>query len=351
MKRNRTAPPIAFSLILLSAGLLPAVDAYPEPFSFAVLADPHIDGNAEHEATFRAAVQWIVINQRFTGVELVFLVGDVAYGTSGGHSNLETAKAILDPLNEAGIPYVPLLGDNEVHSGYEDEFDFVFGEQYGYLSMILDNWQQTPTPISGMYLQNFSFDYKGCHFVCPDFVSRAPGDEAGELHDFPGGSWPWFVDDIASCAKPQQENIVILTHIGMFRTGYAEADQYLFSEVELTQITDFLGGYRDYVAANYAGHIHQNWSWPVPWEDPMYHVYVTDETWYDARFPELSDNDITVRWVYADTAGPTILYTQHLEDAPLIPQTVPLRRTTALLFLLLCGAAAIAIRRLRSRAA
>ena len=293
--------------------------AYGETFSFGIIADPHIDGNPDHLAKFNAAVDWMIENKESKDIELVFVVGDIAWGTTDGQSNLEIAKAKLDELNEAGIPYIPLIGDNEVQAGYEEEFNDVFGDQYTYLSSILNNWSKAPTPVNGMYLQNFSFDYKYCHFTCADFVSRAPGDEGGELHDFTGGSWPWFKNDIRYCSKPKKENINIMTHIGMFRTGIGSADQYLFSSSEMSKIKNFIYGYRKYVDSNYAGHIHQNWTQDVWifrgwWFYHLYTARVTDETWYDTRWPESNDQELTVRWVTVDNGGSKITYTQHIED-------------------------------------
>ena len=323
--------------ILLITGMLIVSRGYCETFSFAVVADPHIDEHADHKPKLEAAVSWIINNKDFKDIELVFVVGDIAWGFSNGYSNLEIAKQILDNLNARGIPYIPVIGDNEVHAGCEEEFDYVFGEQYQYLSEILGNWQKAPTPVDGKYLQSFSFDHKDCHFVCADFISREPGDEAGELHDFTGGTWPWVVNDIENCSKPKQENIVIMTHIGMFRTGVPEADQYLFSETQMETITDFLYSYREYVDSNYAGHIHQNWYWPVSSSsEPIYHVWVTDDTWYDTRWPEADDEEITVRWVRVNNGGSTIYYSQHIEAAPATPQPLAVANSRAML-LLLCS--------------
>ena len=70
--------------------------------------------------------------------------GDIAWGGPRNDRNLNKAKAILDNLNNAGIPYIPLIGDNEVQTGCEKEFDEVFGRQGRYLSNKLMNWQKKP---------------------------------------------------------------------------------------------------------------------------------------------------------------------------------------------------------------
>ena len=219
-------------------------------------------------------------------------------------------------MNNAGISYIPLIGDNEVQTGCQKEFSDVFKEQYQYLSEVLENWQKAPFLIDGKYLQNFSFDYKDCHFICADFASRKAGNEKGELHDFTGGTWPWFKNDIENCSKSKKENIVIMTHIGMFRTGFQVADQFLFSKSKMKKIKKFLYPYREYIDSNYAGHIHQNWHAVVfsDWFTTLYHVRVTDETWYDTRWPASNDHELTVRWVHVNNSGSTILYDQHIED-------------------------------------
>lgn len=216
-------------------------------FSFAVIADPHIDGDPDHEAKFRTAVAAVI-----------------------------DTKGIR---NTAGIPYVPIIGDNEVQAGCEAEFDTVFSPQYTYLSTAagIENWQKASVPINSMYLQNFSFDYKQCHFTCADFASRIPGDEGGELHDFEGGTWRWFKSDIENAPTLKGENINVITHIGMLDL----VEKYLFSSSELNTIKGFIQPYKDNVDSNYAGHIHQNFTWNVPTLFPYYTVRVIDETWHD----------------------------------------------------------------------
>jgi hypothetical protein len=303
-------------LILSSVVIIASPPGHGETFSFAIIADPHLNGDADHKTKFETAVDWIIGNKNDKDIELLFLLGDIAWGGSRGDRNLQIANRTLDRLNNMGIPYIPIIGDNEVHAGCEKEFEDVFEAQYRYLSKILQHWQKASVPVNGRYLQNFSFDYKDCHFVCVDFISRRAGDEGGELHDYAGGSWPWFKNNIEHCPKPKKENILIMTHIGMFRTGFQFADRYLFSENEMSKIKHFLYDYRDYVDSNYAGHLHQNWYAPV-WSGlfvPLYHVRVTDETWYDTQWPENKDQELTVRWVQVSDSGSKISYHQNIEN-------------------------------------
>jgi len=203
-------------------------------FSFAVMADPHIYGKPDQKARFKTAVDWIIGNKQAEDIELVFIVGDIAWS-----GNVKLAKEMLDRLDNVGVSYVPIIGDNEVQCGSEREFARIFDSHYKKLSETLPGWKKAPTPVKGKYLQNFSFDYKGCHFICCDFNSRQHGNEGGELHDFAGGSWPWFKDDIRTCSKKKTESIVIFSHIGMFRTGFGTADEFLFSQDEMSKVKDF----------------------------------------------------------------------------------------------------------------
>lgn len=305
------------SLIIVSALAVIATSCvHGETFSFAVLSDPHLNGDVDRKAKFETAIDWIISNRINKDIELVFVLGDIAWGRSGENRNLKIAKEILDRLNHAGIPYIPIIGDNEVHTGCEKEFQDIFEKQLQYLLGTYQSWQKAPVPVKGQYLQNLSFDYKSCHFVCADFVSRKIDDEGGELHDYDGGSWRWFKNDVEHCAKPKKENIVIMTHVGMFRTGFQFADRYLYSESEMNKIKRFLYDYRDNVDSNYAGHIHQNW-YAVVWSGffvPLYHVRVTDETWYDTAWPENHDQKLTIRLVQVNDEGPQVSYQQNIQN-------------------------------------
>jgi hypothetical protein len=306
----------SFTLLLLSAFAAVISPVYAKTFSFAVIADPHISGNPDHRVKFETAINWILNNKQSKDIELVFVLGDIAWGGTKSNRNLAVAKKILDRLSNNGITYIPIIGDNEIQYGSEKEFEKVFRPHFNTLSGILDNWQKAPIPVAGMYLQNFSFDYKDCHFMCPDFISRKAGSDGGELHDFTGGSWPWFKNDVERCPKPKNENIVIMTHIGMFHTGFDFADKFVFSKDQMDKIKSFLNDYKDNVDSNYAGHLHMNWYVPV-WSklfDPLYHVRVTDETWSRKQWPEVEDPGLTFRWVQVDNSGTKISYKQNIEN-------------------------------------
>lgn len=294
-----------------------ACNGYGETFSFAIIADPHIDGHSDHKTKLIRAVDWIIRNKNKKDIELVFVVGDIAWGGTRTNRKLKITRDILEHLNHADIPYIPVIGDNEIQRGCEKEFVDTFDKQYQHLSKVLGHWRKAPTPMQGKYLQNFSFDYKGCHFISCDFNSRKPRDESGALHDFEGGSWPWFKNDIETCSKTLKENIVIITHIGIFRTGFGGADQYLFSQDQMNKVKSFLFAYRDYIDSNYVGHIHQNWH-AVVWSGlftTIYHVRTTDETWCCKQWPEAEDKEVTIRLVQVNNNGKKVIYTQHIYNA------------------------------------
>ena len=315
-KKRRLLPRHGIS-VFITLSVLAVAPLRGRTFSFAVIADPHIAGVPDHVTRLKTAIDWIVGNKDGKQIELVFVVGDIGWSGSGTRRNLKLAKEMLDRLDNMGIVCIPVIGDNEVQCGSEREFARLFDAHYRRLAKTLPNWKKAPTGVNGMYLHNFSFDYKGCHFVCCDFNSRKHKDEGGELHDFAGGSWPWFKNDIRTCSKEKKESIVIFSHIGMFRTGIGTADEFLFSKDEMKKIKDFLWNYRDYVDSNYAGHIHQNWHASV-WAGlftTIYHVRVTDDTWFCKQWPESNDRSVTVRLVEVDSGGRKVSYKQHIINA------------------------------------
>lgn len=289
------------------------------PFSFAVLADPHVDGNPAHREYLVRAVDRLIEERDAWGIELVFIVGDIAWGGTAELTNLADAKGILDQLQVAGMHYVPVLGDNEVQAGDDQEFHEVFSAQYQHLAGVLEGWQQMPTPVNGYYMQSFSFEHRGCHFVSADFISRDPGSEAAELHDFAGGSWPWFQADIETAAHGPAERVNVFTHHGMFLTGFSSVDRYLISTADMEQIVEFLCPYRDHVAATYGGHIHQNWIWEVSCSsgELIYEVWITDDGFDAVVPPEQDDDRITIRVVEVSKTADGFVYEQHLIVEPI----------------------------------
>ncbi|MEN6406588.1 MAG: hypothetical protein ABFC77_08965 [Thermoguttaceae bacterium] len=320
-----------FALSMVAAGVVVAgggMKAYGQ-FTYAIIADPHASTTA-HRDKLQTAINYIIATKDTRNTKFAFVTGDVTWGgtiTNGTTTTMNAAKRALINLNTAGIPYIPLIGDNEIHNtagttgvSYEAAFQKTFSSQYNYLansaSSGLTNWKKESTPVSGRYLENFSFNYGNCHFACADFASRIAGDESGNLNEdvtSGSGSWTWLKNDITTCAKPKNENINIITHIPMFTDtsllGFLYND-YLFSSSQMSTITTFMNTYKTNIAANYAGHIHQNYTKNV---NGIYTSYTTDETW-DSSYGlyDGADDDITVRFVTVTTGATSMSYSQDI---------------------------------------
>jgi hypothetical protein len=222
-------------------------------FAYSVIADPHVYGGRQSDNAIKLSdcVDWINANRDDKRIELVFIVGDIGWG-----SGMTTAKNILDSLT---IPYIPVIGDNEIQSGDETVFHTTYAPQYSYLATVLDNWKKAPAPVWNpeieeySYFQNFSFDYRDIHFAGLDWNARVIDvllGELADLHNFSGGTFPWFMDDITTCQKSFAENVIMLTHHPMHTFPAA------FSTEEDERIETFTQTYGNYVYANFAGHYH-----------------------------------------------------------------------------------------------
>ena len=169
-------------------------------FSFALIADPHITVEAEeNQEKLERIIKWINENYGENRIELAIVVGDIGWPGNGQ----ARAKSILDQLE---IPYIPLIGDNEIQFSSAEEFYNSFQSQYHFLNEIMENWNFNEPlardPITGeeCYFINFSFDYRGLHFLALDWATRIIGgweSEQAELWNFPGGSFDFFQRDIA----------------------------------------------------------------------------------------------------------------------------------------------------------
>ncbi len=257
-------------------------------FSFAVLADPHVTNDGEHLDRLLTAVDWLGEEAAERQIELVLVVGDVAWG-----DGMEVARSALDELP---VPYVPLIGDNEIQVGQEEEYDAVFGPRFDGLEPSFGGFERAATPVwnpqheQDSWFQNLTFEHKGVTFVGLDWAHRTTGSlvgESAELYDFEGGTWRHFVawlDDLPDDGPA--EDVVLASHHPMHFSPGA------FSSDELDRIMAVTGPLTDRVFANFAGHYHFDAFEYAP--DGSYEVIVTDATW---------DDEITVRVVevWSDT--------------------------------------------------
>jgi hypothetical protein len=238
----------------------------PSDFSIAVIADPHCTSSQEHWDRLDSAVNWINENKTAKKIELVVIVGDMAWGGN----NLSVIRGKLDGLT---APYLPVIGDNEVNAGDEVTFNTVFSSHFNDLATLFaGSWDKAPIPVQdprtdqGLYLQNYSFDYKGLHIICTDWGTRNPGpglgSEQAELYDFEGGTWPWFKQDMENSPTENQNNILVFSHHPMHVSPVyplIQADLGAFSVSDFKTITSFTLPFKDYFYANYAGHYHIPW--------------------------------------------------------------------------------------------
>lgn len=255
-------------------------------FTFAVIADPHAYGSADNLARLTDAVTWISDQTAAQDIQLVLVLGDVAW-----NDGIADARAALDTLP---VPYVPINGDNEVHSGEEQALHDGFATHFDHLATVLEDFHRAGVPVwhpeaeQDAWFLNTSFTHGGVHFVGLDWAARGVDgilSEAGHLHDFEGGTWPWFEDELGALGGAAEESVVLFTHIPM-HLGAFDLEQ-------MAQIAAVTAPMADRVAANLAGHVHVNAEIEV--EDGGYTVYVTDAVWDDentVRLVRVSGNGL-----------------------------------------------------------
>jgi len=288
--------PALLLLFLVSCGPAapPATSKPPETFSFVVIADPHIAGAAEHERRLSVAVDWVNESAPAEGVELVFVVGDIAWK----RENQLKAREILDRLT---VPYVPVLGDNEIETGSEADFHEVFAPALGRLSKSVLNWRRAPAHVapgdaSPIRLQNLSFDHRGLHCVVLDWKTRKGGEHA-DLHAEPGGTLSWLKEELKSCRDRPPNSVVLFTHLPMHMNYFYR----VFTKKEDAAVAEITRASDGILFANFAGHYHINWDQQRP--EWGYDLSVTDATW---------DDELTIRVVGVEGTPEGFTYANRL---------------------------------------
>lgn len=268
-------------------------------FRYVVIADPHVTVPAG-EALDRLdrAVAWVNAEREARDLRLVLIVGDIAWS-----DGLDAARASLDRLT---IPYVPLNGDNEVQLGWEEAYHTAFATQFDALAATFPDWTMAPAAVENpehgvtSWFHNVAFTYEGVRFVGLDWASRDIQyllGEFGELHDFEGGTFPFFEAQIAAAAGGAGENVVMFGHIPM-HLGAFDLD-------EMARIAAVTAPLADHVWADLAGHYHGSASERV--EEGGYDLHVTDATW---------DDDVELRIVEVRTDGARFAPTTALVVVP-----------------------------------
>ncbi len=262
-------------------------------FSFVVLADPHLYGTADHDARAVAAVDWINANADAYGLELVLLVGDIAWNTG-----TDTAPALFGELE---IPWVPVTGDNEIQSDDELALYEAFEPQWRALTDEIEGFSFPSMPVDNpeydqqSWFTNLVFEYLGVTFVGLDWCTRYVGGVYGEmadLHDFEGGTWHFLEQVLTGLDEPARESVVLYSHHPMHLSPGA------FDLDEMAAIEGLIEPYGDLVYASFAGHYHMDGEETL--ESELYDVYVTDAVW---------DDDNTLRLVHVSGNGKRFEYT------------------------------------------
>jgi hypothetical protein len=244
-------------------------------FTIAVVADCHLTTNPDKETRLAEAVAWLNAEASARDIELVAVVGDIGWGMG-----VQSAKDLLDMLS---IPYIPIIGDNEIHGGSEQTYDAVYAPHYAELATTLDDFERAPLPVidpvanAERHLQNFSFDYRGLHIVGLDFNDRETFDfegELAELQDFPGGTMPWLEQSASTYASRDDGSVILLSHIPMHIGA--------FDQAEMGALRDLFEPDKAKVYGNFAGHMHLSYETPVA---DIYDVYVTAATWVEEELP------------------------------------------------------------------
>lgn len=268
-------------------------------FTFAVVTDSHVTSEGENQARLAAAVAWIEQEAGPRGIELVLVTGDIAWG-----AGLDIARQTLDGLS---VPYVPLMGDNEVQAGDDAAFEATFGPVHESLAGVLDDWRKAEVPVwhpeagADVWLQNLSFTHRGVRFVGLDWCARGVSGIMGEIgayDDIEDGTPAFLAAELEAVAATQgAEGIVLASHIPM-HDGAFVVD-------EMEALVALLAPHGDLVHANYAGHVHVSYEWSLA--DDGYEIHVTDATW---------DDEVDLRLVKVEGNGSSFAYTQELIAVP-----------------------------------
>jgi len=263
-----------------------------EPFSFAVITDLHIGRGDYLEARLQHVVQWLTDNwceQWSNGqcvrrkFDFVVVLGDIS--NNDQPLQLKRAKEILDLLNDAGLFYVPVLGNHDIEqgllSGSASNFDMVFKEVIERLPEAQSNCGN-PAPDD---LQNFTFRYKGVTFIGLDFVSRHFPWANPVLHIGTGDCLQHALSQ-AGAADPAGPVIVLAHHPLLsgyecrteLRVPFAEIACPLmtfFDEQDLWDLRGMIDTYRpsEGTVTSFGGHIHgfrEQWGHRLPVFDANY---------------------------------------------------------------------------------
>ncbi|MFT5685275.1 MAG: hypothetical protein ACI8RZ_006225 [Myxococcota bacterium] len=272
---------IVLRMLLLLACTTPDIDSgspltesAPVPlFTIAAVADPHLFDDGEHATRTATLVDWINDNAGTRGIELVVISGDIAWG-----AGLDVAPGLLNALT---VPYVPVIGDNEIHNGVESDFAAMVAPMLDTLASQVEDWRAAPVPVDNpieggeSWLFNYSFTYRDVRFVALDWNARVHDTILGEmadLHDFDGGTLPFLVEELALHGDGPAGGMILASHHPMHLSPGA------FDLAEMEALSEVIAPHGDRVYADLAGHYHVDMETT---EEAGYDVLVTDAIWDD----------------------------------------------------------------------
>ena len=269
-------------------------DAIPDPehvFTYAIVADPHVVDDGAHAERLSTAVAAINALPPEQSPELVFILGDIAWG-----NGWSPAYVALDALR---APWIPVLGDNPIQAGEETGFEDTFSSHLDRLGAQLPGWIRADRPVTGpdgesLWLQNARLDWKGVRFVALDLNTRTIASGWGEfpdLFDLPGGTLPFLSDALETTPDGPEDRVVLLSHMPLVPGLTLDEQDDLLAVLEPHPGT---------VWGNHAGHLHGNGE--ATWADAGIEIRTTDATWDDINSFRLVEvwSD-TVRFDYRDT--------------------------------------------------
>ncbi len=289
----------------------PVPDIPSRLFSFAVIADLHLgeqeddhgDPGYDDQGGEGGAVRDMVAlsieavndSAAYYDIEFVLVLGDLT--DSAERSEYEVARQLLGTLE---MPWLPLIGNHDTWPyvrtdqapGFDEAdgpvgdevFHQTFGAQVQSATQSFPDLALAPVPVFNpehdlqSWFWNLSFTYQGWTILGLDLVTRSHAEEGypgqspeADLHDFDGGTWPWFQARLAAVGGQEEPHVLVFSH---HPPVPLELDS--FSSEEHATMAAMLddGGYVGDVAAIFSGHWHFDYLNEDAYEDIP--VVVTD---------------------------------------------------------------------------
>ncbi len=269
-------------------------------FSFVVIADPHVTRAGANLDRLDDAVAWITANADARAIALVVIVGDIAWA--------DGIPLVIERLDTLPIPWAPVIGDNVIQVGEENDFETLYTPVYEDLALRLDDWERAPSAVHDavndrtVWLQNFRFTHEGVRFVgldwCTRRLDRGLVGEMADLHDFDGGTLPFLRSTLAD-APTADGSVLLFSHHPMHISPGA------LDGAEIGAIAEATAPHAAQVATAFAGHYHIESTLRV--EEAGYDVAIIDALHDDLprmRLVEVWSDDATFTYEHETLTVP-----------------------------------------------